>query len=147
MCTLLFILLLLPLSHTSLLLTAARRVFATHDGAYLSDLNYATQMHLENQLKKIVGLTPDHTFLTENMTVVRELSDQRLVELLLQALVGNFTTMAAGGWNQPCEIVMNSQTGMLQVQDERSVTDTLLTILVLFFCVFQFGQVLSNTKK
>lgn len=139
------IVLFLYTTHASLILQAARKVFRTHDGSYLYDLNYATETNLQNQLKKIIGLSPDHDFITVNMSVIQEISDQRMIELLLQALVGNFTTSAAKSWNQPCEIVINSKSGALEVQDERSVTDSLLTILVLFFCVFQFGQILSKT--
>lgn len=137
-----YLLLLLPMFCTAdILLDACRRVFATNDGAYLAVLSDPTILHLNNQLKKVVGIDPGEDW---NLTKVRELSDDRLTDLLLLSLVGNYTTAASQSWQQPCRILINSKTGLFQLQDDRSITDEILSVLLIILCVIQLKQIIET---
>jgi hypothetical protein len=99
-------------------------------------------LHLNNQLKKVTGIEPESDW---NITIVRELPDSQLTELLLLALIGNYTTGASQSWQQPCKTVINAKTGLFQVFDDRSLADEILSVLVIVFCVIKFKQLLEST--
>jgi hypothetical protein len=124
------------------LLAACQKVFATHDGSYLAVLSTDMTLHLNNQLKKVTGIEPESDW---NITIVRELPDSQLTELLLLALIGNYTTGASQSWQQPCKTVINAKTGLFQVFDDRSLADEILSVLVIVFCVIKFKQLLEST--
>jgi hypothetical protein len=127
----------------SLLLTASRHVFATSDQTYLASLSPEMILVLTNQIKKTVGIPPETDW---NMTSVRhDMSDETLMRLFLLATVGNFTTGAThSSWEQPCKVVINSRTGLLQLDDSRSMTDQILSVLVIILCVVQLQQLLKS---
>lgn len=138
-----YILLLLVICtvHGDILLDSCRKVFATHDGSYLLVLNTDMTLHLNNQLKKVVGIEPVNDW---NITLVRELSDNQLTELMLLALIGNYTTGASQSWQQPCKTVINAKTGLFQIFDDRSIADEILSVIVILFCIMKFKQLLES---
>lgn len=124
-----------------LLLQASQHVFNTHDGSSLYSLSDVSVLELHNLLKKTVGVLPQEDL---NLTKVRELPDSRLVEILLLSLVGNFTTAKSQSWQQPCTVVMNAKDGHLQLNDDRSLTDEILSVLIIILCIVQFKQILER---
>jgi len=127
---------------TDVLLDSCRRVFATSDGSFLSMLHDDIVLHLTNQLKKIVGINPQFEWSLEE---VRNLPDDKLTELMLLALMGNYTTAATSSWQQPCRIMINPQTGLFQLQDDRSIADEILSVLLIIMCIIQLKQLLEAT--
>lgn len=125
----------------TMLLQASQHVFSTHDGSSLNSLSDVSVLELHNLLKKTIGVLPSEDL---NMTRVRELPDSRLTEILLLALVGNFTTAKSQSWQQPCKIVMNAKDGHLQLSDDRSLTDEILSVLIIILCIVQFKQILER---
>ena len=127
-----------------MLLQASQQVFSTHDGSSLNSLSDVSVLELHNLLKKMVGVMPQEDL---NLTRVRELPDSRLTEILLLSVVGNFTTAKSQSWQQPCKIVMNAKHGHLQLSDDRSLTDEILSVLIIILCIVQFKQILERENE
>lgn len=132
----------LEAENEELLLAASRKVFATNDGSFLMGLSLASTSELNSQVRRILGIPADESW---NTTLVRELSDARLTEMLLLALVGNFTSASSATWEQPCKIVIDPSTGKLQVSDLRSTTEDLLRVLLFALIILILKQLLENT--
>ena len=138
------LLLLVGAEDPGLILVGARQVFATVDGSYMLGLGDNTVVELNNQVGRVLGLDPGVNW---NASTIRGLSDDMLVTLGLLAVVGNFTSGKASSWQQPCRVVMDPETGLLQVADLRNTTDQVLTVLVLVLCLVQLKQLLENWRK
>lgn len=127
--------------NADLLLTASRDVLKTNDGSYLVLLTDNTVQELNSQINKILGL-PDP--LMWSPTMIRNLPDSTLVKLALLATVGNFTSSRAASWEQPCKVVLNADTGLLEVSDLRNKTYDLLRIIVLILCLVHLKAILDK---
>lgn len=123
------------------ILAAARNVFSTKDGAYLSALSADITETLIHQMHKVSGLDPAQPF---NMSTIRQLPALTLVQLLLLASVGNFTTGKSTHWQQPCRVVIDSASGVFSVDDERSMTDEILSVLIVILCIVQLKQIMES---
>jgi hypothetical protein len=91
-----------------------------------------TVAELNSQINKVLALQEGDMWDPE---VIRSLPDSTLVRLALLALVGNFTSGASASWEQPCKIVLNAQTGLLEAVDLRNVNNTLYIVIILVLCV------------
>lgn len=115
-----------------LILSQARLVFATNDGSYLMSMSSDTIFEINSQINKVLDLYEGDMW---DPFVIRSLSDAALTRLALLALVGNFTSGAATSWEQPCKVVLNAQTGLLQAVDLRNVNSIMYIVLILVLCV------------
>ena len=132
------------LFETTTLLHASQKVFITNDQSYLAQLNTVTSTNLLNQLKRVTGVDPATDF---NITVVRELPDTLLTQLLLLAILGNFTSGASqSSFQQPCRVVLDPSNGLFQLQDDRSTTDQILSVFVIILCVVQLKHIIDGLK-
>lgn len=122
------------------LLDATRTVFKTHDGSYIMSLTDVMQVRLVDQLKRVIGVSISEDW---NVSVIRDLSDERLTEIALLAVIGNFTTGNAQGWHQPCAVVLNTQTGLLESVSDDAIANEILYVLIIVFCIFNFKHLLS----
>lgn len=137
---LLVIFVLLAPIESDVLLDASRTVFKTHDGSYIMSLTDIMQTRLTDQLKRVIGVSSIENW---NVSVVRDLTDQQLTELVLLAVVGNFTTGNAQGWHQPCAVVLNTQTGLLESVNDDAIANEILYVLIIVFCIFNFKHLLD----
>lgn len=128
--------------HSNILLDASRTVFKTHDGSYILSLTDIMQTRLTDQLKRVTGVSTTEDW---NVSVIRELPDQRLTELILLAIIGNFTTGNAQGWHQPCTVVLNTQTGLLESVNDDAIVNEILYVLIIVFCIFNFKHLLDTS--
>lgn len=114
-------------SDEALMLSAAQKVFATTDGSFLLSLNSDSMARLHSQVRRLLAVDPSYDW---NITTVRELTDDRLMQVLLLALVGNYTSAGSATWEQPCKVVMNPADGRLEVKDLSNSTDQILRVLL-----------------
>lgn len=129
----------------SLILASSQKVFATADGSQLLSLSLEVTQTMKQQIGKTLGIPANLGEDEWNMTTLRELDDETLVRLALLATIGNFTTgKVVNHWEQPCQIVMDSKTGRLQVKDERETIDKILKVLVLVFCALELRWILRE---
>lgn len=124
-----------------LILAGSQTVFATTDGSYLLSLNTVTYAQMNMQIKKLLGIDSKGVW---NTTTVRGLSDQALVNILLLALVGNFTTGGTSSWEQPCTVQLNPDTGLFVAKDMRGTVDQILSVLVIILCMVHLKQIIDN---
>jgi len=128
----------------SVLLQASQKVFLTNDQSYLSELNSITSKNIKNQLKRIIGGNPVYDI---NLTEVRLFSDERILEILLLALIGNFTSGASNSaFQQPCRVVLDPMNGLFELQDDRSTTDQILSVFVIILCIVQLKHILDTSQ-
>lgn len=127
--------------NADVLLDASRNVFQTHDKSYMLEMNDMMRSELTTQLYRVTGVDPANEW---DINVVRGMSDQRLTELMLLASIGNFTTGKSQAWHQPCTIVLNMHTGLLQLHDEQRFMDEILSVLIIIFCVMQLKYILEK---
>lgn len=130
-------------NQNALILTGSQSVFATTDGSYLLSLNTVTYAQMDMQIKKLLGMDSVSQW---NASVVRGLPDQQLVNILLLALVGNFTTGKASSWEQPCTVQLNPDTGLFVAKDIRSTVDQILSVLVIILCMVHLKQIIDNLQ-
>ena len=127
----------------ALILAGSQSVFATTDGSYLLSLNTVTYTQMDMQIKKLLGIDSLSQW---NTSVIRGLPDQQLVNILLLALVGNFTTGKTSSWEQPCTVQLNPDTGLFVAKDIRSTVDQILSVLVIILCMVHLKQIIDNLQ-
>jgi hypothetical protein len=107
------------------------------------DLGLRAVNELEQQVKRVIGADPA---LDLNVSSVRGLSDPELLRILFLAVMGNFTSAAGAGWQQPCSLVVDSQSGLIRVHDSIPVASLALKVVVTLLVAVQFKQWVSDVR-
>ena len=126
--------------------SVANKVLQLKGKVQFSDLNVVSIGILEQQVKRIMGSDPSKDM---NVTELRDKSDSDLLAILLLAVLGNFTTAAGSSWRQPCSLVIDPLTGMVEAVTPPIVSTLALKVVVVLLIAVQFRQWIreENTKK
>jgi hypothetical protein len=124
--------------------SVANQALRLEGGAVLGkDLGVRAVTELEQQVKRVMGADPS---LELNVSAVRGLSDPELLRLLFLAVLGNFTSAAGAGWQQPCSLVVDTHTGLVRVQDLQPVASLALKVVVTLLVAVQFKQWVAEVR-
>lgn len=128
-----FLLLILPLFCAAppvdplLLHTVYTSVFRLRDGSTLAGVDAAALETMRGNLQRLVDNTT-----AEILPAVRALPDDRLLGLMLLAVVGNFTTyQGASALPQECGVVVDGGTGALVMRNSSAAQSVILEVLLI----------------
>lgn len=121
----------------------ANQVLRLEGGPLLGEGSLRALSGLEQQVKRILGADPA---LDLNVSSVRELQDPDLLRILFLAVLGNFTSAAAADWQQPCQLVVDTHSGLVQVRDTLPVASLALKVVVTLLVAVQFKQWVSDVR-
>jgi len=106
-------------------------------GALLGPLDTVPIARLEQQVKRVMGADPS---LPLNVTGLLDLPEPDLLRLLLLAVLGNFSTAAASGWQQPCAFEVDPTAGAFVLRADDGLEETALRVVVILLMLVEFGR-------
>jgi hypothetical protein len=123
--------------------SVANQVLRLEGGPLLGGGSLRAVSGLEQQVKRVMGADPA---LDLNVSSLRELQDPDLLRILFLAVLGNFTSAAAGDWQQPCQLVVDTHSGLIRVLDTLPVASLALKVVVTLLVAVQFKQWVSDVR-
>jgi hypothetical protein len=123
--------------------SVANQVLRLEGGPLFGEGSLHALSGLEQQVKRIMGADPA---LDLNVSSMRELQDPDLLRILFLAVLGNFTSAAAADWQQPCQLVVDTHSGLVQVRDTSPVASLALKVVVTLLVAVQFKQWVSDVR-
>jgi hypothetical protein len=106
-------------------------------GVQLGALDTVPIARLEQQVKRVMGADPS---LPLNVSGVLDMAEPDLLRVLLLAVLGNFTTAAASGWQQPCALEVDPLAGSFVRRADDGLEGTALRVVVILLMLVEFGR-------
>ncbi len=125
--------------------SVANKALRIQGNAQLSqDTNSEVILALEQQVKRVMGADPT---LPLNVSSIRDREDPELLRILFLAVIGNFTSAASAEWSQPCALVINAETGGVELKEFAQTESLALKVVVVLLVVVQLHRKIVDTKK
>jgi len=107
------------------------------------DLSLRAVMELEQQVKRVMASDPA---LELNVSALRDRPDPELLRLLFLAVLGNFTSGAASGWQRPCSLVVDPRTGLVGLEDTPALASLAQKVVLMLLVAVQFKQWVEEVR-
>ncbi len=89
-------------------------------------------------MKRVMAADPGADL---NVSALRDRPDPELLRVLLLAVLGNFTTGAAGGgWERPCNLVVDPRTGLVALEEPPALASLAQRVVLMLLVAVQFKQ-------
>ena len=92
---------------------------------------------MTRQVKRVMGADPAADL---NVSALRDRPDPELLRVLLLAVLGNFTSAAASGWERPCGLVVDPRTGLVALEEPPALASLAQKVVLLLLVAVQFKQ-------
>ena len=124
--------------------SVANQALRLRGGAVIGvDLGVSAVAGLEQQVKRVMGADPAQGL---NVSALRDRSDPELLRILFLAVLGNFTSGAGSGWQQPCKLVVDTRTGLVGLEDTPALASLAQKVVLMLLVAVQFKQWVEEVR-
>lgn len=107
------------------------------------DLSVRAVTELEVQVKRVMGADPA---LDLNVSALRDRDDPELLRILFLAVLGNFTSGGASGWQRPCSLAVDSRTGLVALEDSPALASLAQKVVLMLLVAVQFKRWVEDVR-
>jgi hypothetical protein len=81
-----------------------------------------------------------------NVSALRDRPDPELLRVLFLAVLGNFTSAAASGWERPCGLAVDPRTGLVAREESPALASLAQKVVLVLLVAVQFKQWVEEVR-